>query len=523
MCGILLSTDQTCSNEKFRRALNLMDHRGPDATGYMKICGVHLGHKRLKIIDLDDRSNQPFLSKNSRHVIIFNGEVYNFKELQQRHSLGGLRTACDTEVVLELFLNLGPKFVKQLDGMFSLAIVDTLTGEVFAARDRLGVKPLFIYQSAGSLVLSSEVGSILDLTGDDAVDEVGVRQYLKLRTFFNERTIYRNIKSFPAGCYMQNGKVVRYWEYNPAPQEAPEDGEIESLVRNSIDLRVMADVSVGSYLSGGVDSSIIAALCGRAHSWTVGFRGHNEFDWAKLAARHIGTDHHEVLINEGEFPEIASQMVKKRREPLSVPNEVLLYRMTQNVKRENTVVLSGEGADELFFGYDRIFRWAASAKVWDLETFAQLYSYSSRPDLEVVEDAVAPFLRFGDPLWIVSSFFQVAHLHGLLRRLDNSTMMCSVEARVPFVDSTVLIDRLAGVSAEYRMAGGIPKAPLKRIFGGLLPAETIGRPKVGFPVPLELIDFPGISGGRPFDRWLRFNLQELFGDDQFGEDILLDR
>lgn len=211
-----------------------------------------------------------------------------------------------------------------------------------------------------------------------------------------------------------------------------------------------------------------------------------------------------------EFLQIAKEMVTVRREPLSVPNEVLLYTMTRAVKEFNTVILSGEGADELFFGYDRIFTWAAAkGAAFDLDGFDRHYSYGRHGDVEVLEDALAPFMHRGSALDIVAAFFQVAHLHGLLRRLDNSTMLCSVEARVPFVDHR-LVERMAGVSYDYRMSGGNVKAPLKRVFADLVPAEIIQRRKVGFPVDLAAVfDAQGNAGASPVENWFTFNLEAL--------------
>jgi asparagine synthase (glutamine-hydrolysing) len=194
-----------------------------------------------------------------------------------------------------------------------------------------------------------------------------------------------------------------------------------------------------------------------------------------------------------------------------VPNEVQLYVMTREVREHNTVILSGEGADELFFGYDRVFRWAAESERFDLREFDRLYSYGRHEDDEVLEDALAPFRDRGATIDVVAAFFQVSHLHGLLRRLDNSTMRCSVEGRVPFVDYR-LIERMAGVPFEFRMAGGEVKAPLKRIFADLVPREIIERKKVGFPVDLQRVfgsDSSGDDGKPQMDRWLQFNLETL--------------
>lgn len=511
MCGILFTNDLKTTERAFLRALELLQHRGPDATGYVNVEGFQLGHKRLKILDLDCRSDQPFYSHDHRYVMIYNGEVYNYRELARLHNIEQ-RTTSDTEVVIELYARYGPRCLQWLNGMFALLILDTRTKEVFIARDRLGVKPLYLHRNGETFTVASEIAPLLELTGISKFDEIGLRQYRKLRTFFNGRTAYAGIEMFPPAHYFHEGRLHRYWRLPEGEQAPPSDEELRQLIVESVEQRLVSDVPVGSYLSGGLDSTIVAALARRPHTWTVGFSTDNEFEWGRLAAEHLRSVHHEVLITPEEFVELAREMIRKRREPLSVPNEVLLYKMTSEVKQFNTVILSGEGADELFFGYDRIFRWAAAAKQWDLATFTRLYAYGSHDDPEVVEDAVAPFLHLENPLRIVAAFFQIAHLHGLLRRLDNSTMLCSVEARVPFVDHHPLVERMAGVPFEYRMNNGQVKSPLKRIFRDVVPAPIIGRQKVGFPVPLERIPFGVQMNIPPMDRWLQFNLVELLGE-----------
>ena len=508
MCGILFCSDPDVSQGAFGDALELLNHRGPDATGYAKVGDCQLGHKRLKILDLDDRSNQPFYSHDGRFVMVFNGEIYNYRDLAREYRIER-RTTSDTEVLLELFARFGQECVGWLRGMFAFVILDATTHDVFVARDRLGVKPLFMHREGESLTIASEIAPILQMTGPRPFDEMGIRQYLKLRTFFNGRTAYEGVEMFPAGHYMAANRLRRYWSLPTGEQAPPSDEELRGLVQEAVDERLTADVPVGSYLSGGLDSTIVAGLANRPHTWTVGFPELNEFEWARIAAGHINSLHHEVILERDEFPSLARDMIRQRREPLSVPNEVLLYRMTSQVKKENTVILSGEGADELFFGYDRIFRWAAAADRWNQSEFDRLYSYGTHEDPEIVADAVGPFLSLRRPLDIVAHFFQVAHLHGLLRRLDYATMLCGVEARVPFVDHHPLVERMAGVPFDYRMHDGVVKAPLKRTFAYLVPRPILERRKVGFPVPLDLIDF-GVSPDKPpMDRWLDFNLAEV--------------
>ena len=518
MCGILFSTASSVSDLQFRQALDLMAYRGPDASGMLRHNNLQLGHRRLAIIDLEKRSQQPFLSQDGRYVIIFNGEIYNFRELANQHKLT-LRTRSDTEVLLALFVQFGASMLHMLNGMFAFVIADLVTGEWFAARDRLGVKPLYQAAFGDGILLSSEPATLLAITGIKQFDPVGVRQYRKLRTFFNGRTIWDGISQFPAGHYLTHtGKLTCWWQLPEGPQAPPTDEELRQLVIDAVRIRQVADVPVGSYLSGGLDSTIVAGLASQPDTWTVGFVDSNEFEWGRIAAKHFGSRHHEVLLDYSEFMPLVQSMVERRCEPLSVPNEVLLYRMTQQVATCNKVVLSGEGADELCFGYDRIFRWAA-ANPWDIAEFARLYAYGSVDDMEIIEDAVQPFVHRGSSLSIVEGFFQVAHLHGLLRRLDSATMLCSVEAREPFLDYR-LVERFAGVPFNWRMANGLVKAPFKRAFSGLVPVEIIERPKVGFPVPLEKIPFTPESGATPMDRWFGFNLSTLAGTTVTAKDLV---
>ncbi len=507
MCGILFSNNPKTGKKAFISSLNEMRHRGPDAPpGYWRADANQMGHTRLKILDIDDRSNQPFWSRDGRYVIVYNGEVYNYKELAKQYDVDQSTTS-DTEVVVELYAKLGPGMLNLLNGMFAIVIFDVLSNDFFVARDRLGIKPLYYLEKNGFHTLGSEISSILQLADSVEIDPIGLRQYRKARTFFRGHTLYSGVHMFPAGHYMISGRIHRYWELPDQEQRPPDDEELRDLIVSSVNYRLISDVSVGSYLSGGLDSTIVAGLADRPDTWTVGFTDNNEFKWAEIASRRFQSRHTEVLIDENEFIRMLKEMLKKRKEPISVPNEVLLYKMTRAVKTKNTVVLSGEGADELFFGYDRIFRWA-NENEWDMAAFDTLYSYGSHEDMEIIDYILEPFLHRGSAIDVVASFFQISHLHGLLRRLDNSTMMCSVEARVPFVDHR-LVERMAGVSFDYRIKHGIVKHPLKKVFRDIVPGEIIKREKVGFPVRLDKIPFGGDKAVSPMDKWFEFNLKEL--------------
>lgn len=508
MCGILFSNAKNISSENFKSALDLMNHRGPDADGFLEIGPNKFGHKRLKILDLDNRSNQPFWDDNKEFVIIFNGEIYNYKELALKHKIP-LKTTSDTELLLKLYIKIGHSMLNELNGMFAFVIYNVINKDLFIVRDRLGVKPLYITSNSDKeITVSSEIAPILSLNKENEIDDFGLRQYKKLRGFFNNRTLYKNIRYFPAGHYYLNGKLVQYWHLDFSEKAPPTNEELKYLIETAVKYRTISDVPVGSFLSGGLDSSIVATLAGKPDTWTIGFEDNNEFEFSQIVSERIHSNHQAITINKDEFLEIAKKMILHRKEPLAVPNEVLLYKMSKIVAQKNTVILCGEGADEMFFGYDRIFRWANQNK-WDIQQFNDLYCYGSNEDYEVVEDAIEPFKsKHTRNIDIIGSFFQHAHLHNLLRRLDNATMYCSIEARGPFLDYR-LIERMAGVSFDYKLNNNIVKAPLKRIFADILPKEVIDRKKVGFPVQLDKILGNDYLGNTGFDKWFNFNLDLL--------------
>ncbi|MDG1545057.1 MAG: asparagine synthase (glutamine-hydrolyzing) [Candidatus Poseidoniia archaeon] len=488
MCGILgifgFEFDKTVES------LHLQNHRGPDNTGIWEENGVFLGHKRLSILDLNIRSNQPFQLGNE--IIIFNGEIYNYRELAKQHDLD-LITTSDTEVVLLMYQKYKEKCLDYFNGMFSFIIFNVVNKKYFVARDRLGIKPLYWHHSSKFKdIFSSEVSSIKNLI-PTTIDPFSIRQYKKLRMCVNNDTFFKEINMFPAAHYMYSGdEPRRYWDIDLDEKEAPTDVELFELLSSSVSYRAIADVNVGSYLSGGLDSTIITALLKPENSWTVGFKELNEFKWAQLASDRYQTEHEALVIDEKLFWETMEFMVRKRGEPLSVPNEVLIYLMTKRVKTRNTVVLSGEGADELFFGYDRIFKWAKLTDEFDISGFDEKYCYGKHNDSEVLDYALSE-TKGQTCLEKVNYYFLTNHIQGLLRRLDNSTMLCSVEGRVPFLDHR-LIDRLAGVSFDWKM-GSTFKSSLKRAFSKIVPKDIIQRKKMGFPVPIS------------YDNWIEKNLE----------------
>ncbi len=508
MCGFLY-TNIPCSREKFLKSLSLAAYRGPDyPLCYLEHENHKFGHNRLVIIDNNPRSNQPFRSEDGRYIMVYNGEIYNYKELAKDYDIF-LETNCDTELLLKLYIKIGPAFLNKLNGMFSFVIYDSFKDKFFAARDRLGVKPLYYHKGQKGIIFSSDISSIIELIGTGNVDDFSIRQYKKLRSTFNGRTFFKEVKSLEAGHYFDGNSIKKYWELSFAEKSPPSEEELENIMLSAINYRMISDVSIGSYLSGGLDSSFISSVISMSikedfHTWSIGFKDNNEFEWSDKVSNFINSNHHKIFINEEEFVELLRFMIAQKREPLSVPNEVLIYKMSKEAKAYNTVLISGEGADEIFFGYDRIFNWANCNK-FDLYEFDRLYSYGSGDDMEVLEDALYPFLsKYERSIDIVSSFFQIGHLSGLLKRLDSSSMLAGIEARSPFLDYR-LIEAMAGVSFDQRTSSSNPKMLLKKIAKKYLPEEIIQRTKVGFPVDVNKIIKGSKSSG--YDKWLNLNLE----------------
>lgn len=500
MGGLLFTNDSRISIEQFNKALGKLNYNETEYSS-KEYYRYKVGSVSLR------RGKKASVFSNNRYVIVMTGSIYNLKQLSKQYQIHeGIQS--DAEILLELYINLGANILNYLNGMFAFIILDTVQDQCFVARDRIGGKPLYYINTGTYFTFSSEISSLLYLSDSVQFDQFSIRQYRKLRACFNQRTIYKGIYMFPPGSYMFNGKIHKYWSYSTDFKEIPSDEELTELINSAILLRVEPNQSIGSLLSGGLDSTIVTALSGARETWTVGLKEQNEFKWSDLAAKHLGTNHNKLIVTPESFIQLSKEIIQLSGDVISVPNEVFLYYLMKKARERNSILLCGEGADELFFGYDRIFRWANQAKRWDIEEFSLLYSYGSHEDLEVVEDAVGPFLNDKSPINIVSSFFQVAHIHSLLRRLDRASTISGVEARGPFLDYK-LIERMSGVPFSYRMKQGEIKSPLKQIFRNIVPQEIIERPKVGFPVKLEMVLDQGLKGETYTDKWFEYNLQTL--------------
>lgn len=514
-------------------------HRGPDAGNMLEVTAGRgmFGHRRLSVIDLNIRANQPMRPENGCNALTYNGEIYNYKQLRQGLSCS-FRTESDTEVLLAGLCEEGMSFLHKCNGMFAFGFWNDAEKELILCRDRMGIKPLFYYYDGNTVVFSSEIKGILSSglveakLNRDALDD-----YLGYRYVREPYTFFKNIYQVEAGtvCRFDRNlkkRSYRYWDiptdFNRAAayREADIKERFKNQLVESVTRRMISDVPLGAYLSGGVDSSVLSAITAQRserqiHTYTIGFHDMNEFDYARMVAQKYNTLHHEILIEEEDYLGKMEEIIGYKDAPLGVPNEIPLAEMSRQLKDNITVVLSGEGADELLGGYGRIFRSPFDYQNHNTEMdfydfFIDKYEYVPRHmrdqylccgyetrdcfDREIKDR----FLQYENE-YNVFWFFHKYHVKGLLQRVDTTTMLTAVEARVPFLDHELIEFAYAEIpydmklkwkSAECRRQAenlwaaaysemlDIPKAVLRQTAYDYLPAEVIERKKVGFPVPL---------------------------------------
>ena len=370
MCGILgkinYATEAPVREAELKRPLFEMFHRGPDDEGLLVDRNCGLGMRRLKIIDLEG-GRQPIFSEDGALAVFLNGEIYNYrelrKELEGRHRF---KTNSDTEVVVHLYEELGEKCLERLNGMFALAVWDARSRELFLARDRAGVKPLFYADIGGTFYFASELRSLLAFAGmPRELDREALTDYLSFYYISSPRSIFKDIRRLPQGhCARIGGgkaEVRRYWQYSfrPAKMSAREAAErVEASLLNSVRRQLVSDVPLGVFLSSGLDSTAIVAMMARLgvkpKTYTIGYedgKTYNELEGARLVARKYGTEHHECLFGPADVIKGLPQAVSRFAEPHGDWTYLAMGRLSQQSRPDITVALTGAGGDELFAGY----------------------------------------------------------------------------------------------------------------------------------------------------------------------------
>jgi asparagine synthase (glutamine-hydrolysing) len=519
MCGIAgiynLKEGRKISKTLLREMADSMKHRGPDDSGTEVFKNAALGNRRLAILDLSKKGHMPMHDGNGNIWITHNGEVYNYREIRHELSRRGhnFKSDSDTEVILRSYIEWKEKCLEKFNGMFAFALYDSRNNELFMARDRLGIKPLYYAKINGQFVFASEIKAILKHPKyKREINFRAVSSYLSYRYGLGDETMFKGINKLLPGHYLKikGGKIdiSEYWDIGFAKSnrksEAYYKTELRRLLEKSVKSRMISHVPVGAYLSGGLDSSIIVALMAKYSSkkvktFSIGFKeeGFDEFSYARLVAKRYRTDHTEISVSMKDYLKSMKTLIRYKDLPLAVPNEVPIYLMSKQLKKHITVVLSGEGADEIFSGYGRIFRSPLDYKKLriiymlpgflrkslfrsfigkyknkkfnsEMEHFLYLYSYFPlREKMQIFNEKMKGAIRndestreifrkcfykcrkrpYYEKIWYV---FEKLHLPGLLQRLDCPTMATSVEARVPYVDHE-LVEFMFTIPTGYKM------------------------------------------------------------------------
>ncbi|CAM4071942.1 asparagine synthetase [glutamine-hydrolyzing] 1 [Geobacillus stearothermophilus ATCC 7953] len=553
----------------------LITHRGPDDEGYFFDDYVSFGFRRLSIIDLE-AGHQPLSYENDRYWIIFNGEIYNYLELREELAAKGysFATHSDTEVIVALYSAEKEKAVEKLRGMFAFVIWDKQEKTVFAARDPFGIKPFFYAEQGDRTFFASEKKSILLALGQESPNGDSLQHYLTFQYVPEPLTMSAGIYKLEPGHYLKKkvGKpltIHRYWKASFEPIRQSEEElvkQIRDALFDSVNVHMRSDVPVGAFLSGGIDSSFIVAIAKQFHphlkTFSVGFEreGFSEIDVAKETAEKLGVDNISYVISPQEYMEELPKIMWHMDDPLADPAAVPLYFVAREARKHVTVVLSGEGADELFGGYNiyrepeslRLFarmpnivkavlrviakmlpdgmkgksflergttpleeRYVGNAKIYsEKEKAALLKTYRGGCEYTAV---TAPFYRetLHDP---PVNRMQYIDLHTWLRgdilvKADKMTMAHSLELRVPFLDKKVF-EVARQIAPDMKIANGTTKYILRKAAEGIVPDHVLNRKKLGFPVPIrhwlknEMYD------------WARQLIYESETDHLFHKDVL---
>lgn len=374
MCGIAgyFSPEGHFQKHHLETLTNALAHRGPDAVGYFTENAVGLGHRRLSIIDLTEAANQPFFSRNNRYTLVFNGEIYNFKEIEAELKLVDEnflpKTKSDTEIIIEAFALWGVEFVHKLNGMFTIAVYDRDEKSLFIFRDRMGIKAVYYHYDGKNLAFASEIKALTKIGLDKTIDTNALKDYFFLEYIPGEQTIFKNIRKLSAGFYLRISEqglekkqyydiANKYLDNNQQSEEYYKEGFIDQL-NKSVKYQSISDVPIGAFLSGGTDSSLICAIFQKqnkqpVNTFTIGFdvKEFDETAYAHRVAKILKTNHNLTNVGEKEGLELVEHLTDFYDQPFAVPSEIPSYIVCKKAKQYVTVALSGDGGDELFMGY----------------------------------------------------------------------------------------------------------------------------------------------------------------------------
>lgn len=561
MCGIVgvyaFHDNGKRAFQNIPKALETLKQRGPENQKQISVKNACLGHTRLAIIDLSEQATQPMTDASGRYTIVFNGEIYNYKELGKYLKNKGvhLKTASDTEVLLQLYIYEGEHFLTKLNGFFSFAIYDSFFDRLFLARDRMGIKPLLYFFDQDKLFFASEMKALLALGIDKTIDEISLREYFQFNYIPSPNSIFKKVKKLPQGNFLtvENKKIninnyysipykknrIKFTSYEDAQKE------LQKLIEESVKERLISDVSLGSFLSGGIDSSVIVAEVSKhtshLNTFSIGYKDEAFFDetvYAELVAKKFKTNHHTFKLSNSELYENLYKVLNYIDEPFADSSALPLYILSMYTKKHVTVALSGDGADELFSGYNKhkahfmaienslkskliklgLPFWEnlpksrngkISNRIRQLEKYARGLSLNDKERyLEwasiMSENKVNQLFikkrinnswterqhffvnHFSNPTDINDVLFadmQLVLVGDMLHKVDSMSMANSLEVRTPFLDPSI-VQFAFSLPESFKINTTIKKRILQDTYRFILPSELYQRPKHGFEVPL---------------------------------------
>jgi asparagine synthase (glutamine-hydrolysing) len=558
MCGIAgiynFKTNKEVSPVQLEAMCKVIDYRGPDGHGYFYDDEIALGHRRLTIIDTNERSNQPMQTSDREFTICYNGEVYNYVELKEQllERNAEFRTTSDTEVILQLYREQGADCLKSLNGMFAFAVWDKVNKEFFLARDRVGIKPLFYTMTEDGIVFGSEIKSLLEIEGvSKQVNPKLIDSYMSVGYCPTNETLFKGIYKLEPGhsLTIKNGQVEikKYWDMEFSKHEDKgEDyyiNKTRELFEDAVNIQLRSDVPLGVFLSGGIDSSAVVAMMKKLDvkdiktfsvAWDYG-DNFNETKYARQVSEQFGTDHTEYFMSADDFKDFLPDYIRHMDEPVTEAAAISLYYLAKKTKEKVTVVLSGEGADEVYGGYPiykymhvveqykripkfirkpilnpllRLMgtKWAKYADLSEKpisESYSGVSFYEDGAKNRLYTDKfseqakrysntnnIKPYYDYteGEDLQTQMQYLDVKTwlVDDLLIKADRMSMAASLELRVPFLDHRFL-EFSASMPSEYRFKGYENKYILKKAMEGFLPDEILYRKKLGFPTPLSIM------------------------------------
>lgn len=563
MCGICgFISKQNITLDQLKCMNNTMYHRGPDDSGeeiYTMKDGYEIGlaQRRLAIMDLSPLGHQPMHSENKRVSVVYNGEIYNFKELREELSDYSFRSNCDTEVIIAAYLKWGIKCVHKFNGMFAICIYDRQDEKVYLIRDRIGKKPLYYEWKDGNLVFASELKPIMERPGfQKKIRREVLSRYLFQQYIAEPDSIFEDVFKLEPGSILeyQNGQIqtYKYWDIKevyhrmqktPVKDYGQAKEELKQLLKKSVASRMIADVPLGTFLSGGYDSSLITAIAQEhaaepVKTFSIGFHEerYNEAKYAKQVADYLGTNHTELYISEKEMFDMVESIPTYYDEPFADSSQIPSMLVSELARKKVTVVLSGDGGDEFFCGYN-IYDNVKQAQMLDflggithgvcgclgieekLPFRVRVVAGNRNRETKTQFGASNYIVRankmvLGDGIpcqYPIESTYEVknwqirrmlldmdTYLPGdILCKVDRASMKYSLEARCPILDKDVM-EYSFRLEHNLKYSNGIKKRILKDIAYDYIPKELLDRPKVGFGVPL--------------DKWLRGPLKEQLVD-----------